>query len=72
MLLARFRDYPKEAVRAVLEHHELLDGSGYPRGLVGDAISPLGRLLSLAEVVTAMFDGRPPSTPSSASRCCCA
>jgi HD domain len=57
MLIARFREYPAAAARAVLEHHELLDGSGYPRGLAGDAISPLGRLLSLCEVVTAMFDG---------------
>ena len=57
MLVGRFADYPKEVARAVVEHHELLDGSGYPRGLSGEAISPLGRALSLAEVVTAMFDG---------------
>ena len=57
MLVARFTQYPKTVARAIFEHHELLDGSGYPRGLAGDAISPLGRLLSLAEVVTAMFDG---------------
>jgi HD-GYP domain-containing protein (c-di-GMP phosphodiesterase class II) len=57
MLIARFHEYPKQVPRAILEHHELLDGSGYPRGLAGDAISPLGRLLSLCEVVTAMFDG---------------
>ena len=56
-LAARFPAYPKEVARAVFEHHELLDGSGYPRGLVGTAISPLGRLLSLAVVVSAMFDG---------------
>ena len=57
MLIARFHEYPSSVARAVLEHHELMDGSGYPRGLGGDAISPLGRLLSLCEVVTAMFDG---------------
>lgn len=57
LLIGRFADYPKAAVRAVVEHHERMDGSGYPRGLAGDAISPLGRVLSLAEVVTAMFDG---------------
>lgn len=57
MLVARFHEYPKEVARAILEHHERLDGSGYPRGLSGDSISPLGRLLSLCEVVTAMFDG---------------
>jgi hypothetical protein len=57
MLVARFTEYPRQVPRAILEHHELLDGSGYPRGLAGEAISPLGRLLSLCEVVTAMFDG---------------
>lgn len=57
MLIDRFAEYPKEVVRAIVEHHERLDGSGYPRGLVGSAMSPLGRTLALAEVVTAMFDG---------------
>jgi HD-GYP domain-containing protein (c-di-GMP phosphodiesterase class II) len=57
MLVDRFAEYPKEIVRAIAEHHERLDGSGYPRGLGGDAVSPLGRVVSLAEVVTAMFDG---------------
>jgi HD-GYP domain-containing protein (c-di-GMP phosphodiesterase class II) len=58
MLVDRFDDFPKEIVRAIVEHHERLDGSGYPRGLAGDAMSPLGRVLALAEVVTAMFDGQ--------------
>ncbi|MDQ6630074.1 MAG: HD domain-containing protein [Pseudomonadota bacterium] len=57
ILISRFAAYPKSIVRAIVEHHERLDGSGYPRGLQGDAISRLGRILSLAEVVTAMFDG---------------
>ncbi|MEO7339014.1 MAG: HD domain-containing phosphohydrolase [Caldimonas sp.] len=58
MVMDRFsKQYPKDVLRAVVEHHERLDGSGYPRGLVGDAISPLGQVLSIAEVVTAMFDG---------------
>jgi len=57
MLVDRFDAYPKAVARAIVEHHERLDGSGYPRALVGDAISPLGRIVALAEVVTAMFDG---------------
>ena len=55
MLIERHHQYPKEVVRAVSEHHEYMDGSGYPRHLIGDAISPLGKLLSLAKVVAAMF-----------------
>ena len=57
MLIGRFKEYPKEIARGIVEHHERLDGSGYPRGLAAAAISPLGRVLALAEVVTAMFDG---------------
>jgi len=48
--------YAKAAEVAVLEHHERMDGSGYPRGLQGADISPLGRILLLAEVVTAFYE----------------
>lgn len=41
---------------AVLEHHERMDSTGYPRGLSGEAISPLGRILLLAEVVAAFYE----------------
>ncbi|MBP6852690.1 MAG: hypothetical protein KA164_13865, partial [Rhodoferax sp.] len=54
-LLERHGVYAPEVVRAIAEHQECLDGSGYPHGLSGDAISPLGKLLSLAQVVAAMF-----------------
>lgn len=59
LLVERHHEYPREVVRAILEHHEQLDGSGYPRGLSGEALSPLGRILSLAEVVTAMYGSDP-------------
>ena len=39
-----------EVARAVLHHHERLDGSGYPSRLRGDAISRLARILTVAEV----------------------
>jgi HD-GYP domain-containing protein (c-di-GMP phosphodiesterase class II) len=55
VLLRRHPEYTKEMVRAVSEHHEYMNGSGYPRNLSGDGISPLGRILALAEVVSAMF-----------------
>lgn len=56
-LLEPHHVYPRELVRAVTEHHERLDGSGYPRGIGADAISPWGRVLSITEVVSAMFGG---------------
>jgi HD-GYP domain-containing protein (c-di-GMP phosphodiesterase class II) len=40
-------------------HHERLDGSGYPRGLSGDAISPAGRVLAAADVYQALTERRP-------------
>lgn len=54
-LIERHHAYPKEVVRAVREHHEYLDGSGYPRQLSGDEISPLAKILAISQVVAAMF-----------------
>jgi len=38
-------------LQAVLHHHERLDGSGYPYGLTGEKIHPLGKILCVAEVM---------------------
>jgi HD-GYP domain-containing protein (c-di-GMP phosphodiesterase class II) len=40
-------------------HHERLDGSGYPRGLAGGALSPEARLLAAADTYQAMTELRP-------------
>jgi HD-GYP domain-containing protein (c-di-GMP phosphodiesterase class II) len=48
--------YARPVEIAVLEHHERMDGSGYPRGLSGADISPMGRILLLAEVVAAFYE----------------
>ncbi|WP_119290213.1 HD-GYP domain-containing protein [Azohydromonas sediminis] len=53
MLLERHHPFSRELIRAVLEHHEALDGSGYPRQLEGDAITPWGRVLGAADLVAA-------------------
>jgi HD-GYP domain-containing protein (c-di-GMP phosphodiesterase class II) len=42
-----------------VQHHERLDGSGYPRGLSGDALTPPGRLLAAADAYRAMTEPRP-------------
>lgn len=44
--------------RGVLEHHERLDGSGYPSGLAGDQISEIGRIIAVADVYDAMTSKR--------------
>ena len=47
-ILAR-SELPKLTQRLVAEHHELLDGSGYPRGLRGSDLHPLSHLLSVVD-----------------------
>src|SRR5919202_1360639 len=42
-----------------VQHHERLDGSGYPRSLSGDAISAAGRILAAADAYHAMTEMRP-------------
>jgi PAS domain S-box-containing protein len=43
----------------VHQHHEKLDGSGYPQGLKGDQILPEARVLTVADIVEAMAAARP-------------
>jgi putative nucleotidyltransferase with HDIG domain len=52
-------NFPWDIVQGVWEHHERLDGSGYPRRLKGDEISIDGRILAVADVVDAMSSFRP-------------
>ena len=47
-----------ELTRAVLEHHERLDGSGYPQRSKGEQISRIGRICALADSLSAMISTR--------------
>ncbi len=60
LLLAQLTNYPPSLVRAIAEHHERLDGSGYPHGLQRDAISPQGRLLAVTEATLAVLRSERP------------
>lgn len=51
--------FPWPIAQTVLQHHERLDGSGYPQGLKGDAILLEARIISVADVVEAMSSHRP-------------
>ncbi len=51
--------FPWPVARAVMEHHERMDGSGYPGGLKGPDICREARILSVADVVEAMSSHRP-------------
>lgn len=52
-------ELPWPVADIVVQHHERLDGSGYPKGLKGDAIIPEARVLAVADVVEAMAVHRP-------------
>jgi putative nucleotidyltransferase with HDIG domain len=52
-------DFPWPVARAVLQHHERLNGSGYPLGLAAEDISFEARVLGVADVVEAMASHRP-------------
>jgi PAS domain S-box-containing protein/putative nucleotidyltransferase with HDIG domain len=51
--------FPWPVAQGVLQHHERLDGSGYPLGLTEEEISPEAKILAVADVVEAMASHRP-------------
>jgi HD-GYP domain-containing protein (c-di-GMP phosphodiesterase class II) len=51
--------FPWPIAEIVLQHHERLDGSGYPRGLAGDDVLMAARIIGVADVVETMASHRP-------------
>jgi len=52
-------DFPWPIAQIVLQHHERLDGSGYPQGQKGEALLTESKILAVADVVEAMASHRP-------------
>jgi len=52
-------EFPWPIARMILEHHERMNGSGYPNGLTGDNILIESRILSVADVIESMASHRP-------------
>ena len=52
-------EWPWPVAEVALQHHERVDGSGYPQGLKGDAILLEARIMAVADVVEAMSSHRP-------------
>ena len=52
-------EFPWPVAAVALQHHERMDGSGYPNGLKGDEILPESRIMAVADVVEAMASHRP-------------
>lgn len=52
-------EFPWPIAEIVRQHHERMDGSGYPQGLTGDAIRIEARIIAVADVIDAMASHRP-------------
>lgn len=57
--ILRSVDFPWPVAEAVRQHHERMDGSGYPRGLKGDEILLAARIIAVADTVASMAYHRP-------------
>jgi PAS domain S-box-containing protein/putative nucleotidyltransferase with HDIG domain len=57
--ILRTIDFPWPVAQIVLQHHERMNGSGYPSGLSGEDIIMEARILGVADVVDAMASHRP-------------
>ncbi len=56
LILQEYPQFHPDISTAAFEHHERLDGTGYPRGLKGEEISPIGQIIMLAEAVATLFE----------------
>ena len=52
-------EFPYPVAEIIYQHHERMDGSGYPRGLRGDNIALEARIIGVADVIDAMASYRP-------------
>jgi HD-GYP domain-containing protein (c-di-GMP phosphodiesterase class II) len=52
-------EFPWPVAEVLLQHHERMNGSGYPRGLAGEEILVEARIMAVADVVEAMASHRP-------------
>ena len=52
-------EWPWPVAQVALQHHERMDGSGYPQGLKGEAILLEARIMAVADVVEAISSHRP-------------
>jgi PAS domain S-box-containing protein len=62
-------EFPWPVAEAVRQHHERVDGSGYPRGLRGEDILLEARIVAVADAVEAMLSSRPQRSPLSLGSC---
>ncbi|RMF41575.1 MAG: HD domain-containing protein [Planctomycetota bacterium] len=64
-LLVEDEDLPLGVLMMVYQHHERMDGGGYPVGVLGDEIHPYARLCTIVDVFEALTSRRPYRPPMS-------
>ncbi len=50
--------YKRDILRAIYQHHERMDGNGYPEGISGESIHNWARIISIADVYDAVTTNR--------------
>jgi putative nucleotidyltransferase with HDIG domain len=58
-ILTSLSSFPASVIDAVRHHHESVDGSGYPAGLIGDQIPLYARVIKICDSIDAMLSDRP-------------
>ncbi len=58
-ILAETPSIDPDVITGIAQHHERMNGSGYPRGLVGDEISIYGRMAGIVDCFAALTNHRP-------------
>ena len=53
-ILKDMGNVPEEAIAIAGQHHEKVNGSGYPRGLTGDQMHPFGSMAAVADIYDAL------------------
>ena len=62
-ILQEKKNVPKEIMEGVLEHHEKINGKGYPIGLSGEKINPYAKVIAVADIYDALVTERPYKKP---------
>lgn len=65
-ILARHPDLAGEVAEVAYAHHELLDGSGYPRRIGGQEIGDVTRIVTICDIFAALMERRPYKQPKTA------
>lgn len=65
-ILARHPDTSGEIAIGARDHHEYLDGTGYPHGSAGKGISDIARIITICDIFAALLERRSYKKPKSA------